>query len=277
MGDAAETRLGVDSRRAEILDRIRVERHARTEELARHFGVSRMTIHRALEQLAEAGKLERIRGGARAIEEEFTERDVVIRRATNTAVKSALAQEVGTLIGEGDVVALDDSTTVEACLPFVLAAQPSGIITHSLKLMTVVSKSTPHLVLTGVGGRYVAATDSFLGTATCRAVDRLHASVTVVSTTCINGTGIYHPDEDAAITKASFVKLGARKILVLDSSKFLNFGMHFVASLASFDDIVIDSNLSTAQSEQLRESGARIHLVDTPAPEPTLPTAAILK
>lgn len=106
---------------------------------------------------------------------------------------------------------------------------------------------------------------------------RLHASVAVVSTTCINGAGIYHPDEDAAITKASFIKLGARKILVVDSSKFQNFGMHFVASLADFDDIVIDSNLSKSQWRLLEESGARIHRVETQPPEPTLPTPAILK
>lgn len=152
MAVESESRLGVESRRAKILDKIRVERRARTEDLARHFRVSPMTIHRDLDQLAEAGKLERVRGGARANEEEFAERDVVIRRATNTAVKNTLAQQVGGLIAEGDVVALDDSTTVAACLPYVLAAGPAGIITHSLKLMTLASKSAPHLVLTGVGG-----------------------------------------------------------------------------------------------------------------------------
>jgi len=98
-----------------------------------------------------------------------------------------------------------------------------------------------------------------------------------VSTTCINAAGIYHPDEDAAITKSAFVRLGTRKILVSDSSKFDNVGMHFVARLSEFDDIIMDNNLDDEQRELLEESGARLHLVDTALPTPTLPPPSVLK
>lgn len=273
----SEMRWGVESRRSEILEKVRLERQVRTEDLAEFFGVSVMTIHRDLDFLAGIGKVEKFRGGARANDGGFGERDVSVRRATNTAIKRALAGEVGTLIRHGDVVALDDSTTVEACLGDVIAAGAAGIITHSLPLMTQISKSAPHILLTGVGGRYVAATDSFLGSATCRAVDKLFASISVVSTTCITAGAIYHPDEDAAITKASFTKLGERRVLVTDSSKFDNVGMHFVANLKDFDDIIIDSNLTEEQRAMVEDSGASLHLVDTAEPEPTHPTPSVLK
>lgn len=266
-----------ESRRAQILSTLKERGQVRVDELAQRFNVSVMTVHRDLDFLAAEGHLERVRGGARWIEPEFGETNVEIRRETNIDVKKALANQVALLVSAGDIVALDDSTTVEFCLPGVLAAGPTGIITHSLNVINAVSSHLSEVSLTAAGGRYCLETNSFLGRATCAAVERLNATVSIVSTTCINSAGIYHPDEDAAVTKQSFVALGTRKILVSDSSKFDNTGMHFVAHLREFDDIVIDNNLSDAQAQLLEDSGARLHLVPTPKPAPTLQPPAVLK
>lgn len=267
----------VDIRRAEILNIVRHAGHARVDELAQRLGVSIMTIHRDLDAMADDNQIERVRGGAQFLEPEFAETNVETRRETNIGVKKALASRVASLLSAGDIVALDDSTTVEFCLPEVLEAEPMGIITHSLRVLNQVSAQAPQVALTGAGGRYCQETDSFLGQATCAAVQRLNATVSIVSTTCINAAGIYHPDEDAAITKSAFVRLGTRKILVSDSSKFDNVGMHFVARLSEFDDIIMDNNLDDEQRELLEESGARLHLVDTALPTPTLPPPSVLK
>ena len=84
------------------------------------------------------------------------------------------------------------------------------------------------------------------------------------------------PDEDAAVTKTAFLELGARRILVSDSSKFANSGMHFVAKLTDFDHIVMDMNTTEEQRQQLESSGAQLHWVETPKPEPTVPTPFLL-
>lgn len=267
----------VESRRAEIVSTVRQFGHARVDDLAQRLGVSIMTIHRDLDALAEEGLIERVRGGAEFIEPEFAETNVDTRRETNTSVKKALAVRVASLVAAGDIVALDDSTTVEYCVPNVLEARPLGVITHSLRVMQLVAAQAPSVVLTGAGGRFCQETGSFLGQATCAAVEKLNATVSIVSTTCINAAGIYHPDEDAAMTKSAFVGLGTRKILVSDSSKFDNVGMHFVARLSEFDDIVIDNNLDADQQALLDSTGATVHLVDTSKPTPTLQPPSVLK
>ncbi|WP_297587757.1 hypothetical protein [uncultured Corynebacterium sp.] len=58
----------------------------------------------------------------------------------------------------------------------------------------------------------------------------------------------------------------------MDSSKFAVEGMHFVARLSTFDDIVIDQHTTPEQNRLLEQSGARIHVVETQQPE--LPTAS---
>ncbi|WP_347038733.1 DeoR family transcriptional regulator [Glutamicibacter halophytocola] len=80
-----------ETRREEITGHVNKSRSCRVEELAEIFGVSAMTIHRDLEQLAKEGRVERIRGGARAITARLAERDVRLRRHLNAEVKRQLA------------------------------------------------------------------------------------------------------------------------------------------------------------------------------------------
>lgn len=249
----------------------------RIDELAADLEVSAMTIHRDLDALAHRGLIERVRGGARAIGTQMTERDVAVRRLTNVALKADLAEVVLGLVHPGEVVALDDSTTVAAVGYRLARRDPGAVITHSLELIVELGRSHPDLTLIGLGGRYVPATDSFLGQSTCAQMRTLSADVSVVSTTSVRGGALYHPDEDAALTKRSCVALGQRKVLVFDSSKFDALGVHRVAALADFDDIVVDSQLSPAAAKMLQASGARIHLVAAQAPpEPTVAGPIVL-
>lgn len=256
-------------RQLALLDQLRTDGGTRTSVLAQRFGVSSMTIHRDLKALAADGKVELFRGGARLVDSGFNERDVAVRRGLNVEVKEKIAQIAASLVHQGTVVALDDSTTVGAMVQPLLSTEPTGIITHSLAVMHEVAASSAvgdRLVLTGLGGRYVAATDSFLGISTCRAMESLTASISFVSTTSISKLAISHPDEDAAVTKAALLALGERKVLVADSSKFAVEGIHHVAALAEFDDIVMDNHATEEQMKSLEASGAQLHFVPTPRP-----------
>ena len=105
-------------------------------------------------------------------------------------------------------------------------------------------------------------------------MDTLTASMSFVSTTAINGDALCHPDEDAAVTKTALIRLGQRKVLVVDSSKFAVEGMHFVAKLSAFDDIVIDQHTTDQHNRVLEESGATIHVVRTDEPARATTTAS---
>lgn len=272
-----ETGLRPNERRAEILKLVQMHGEASIDQLTQLFGVSLMTIHRDLESLAGAGKILKVRGGARAMESEFTERDVFIRRATNVQVKDALAIRAAELVPPHSIVALDDSTTVAAVFTHLVNNELGGVITHSLELMNRIGSEYSTIPLTGIGGRYVAATDSFLGASTNRAMETLSATYSIVSTTSVARGALYHPDEDAASTKRALCELGSRSILVFDSSKFHNTGMHFVRSLSDFDDIVVDAHLGAEDMDMLYESGARIHQVETSPPETTISAPLQLK
>lgn len=254
--------LPPESRRDELTRYVNHSHTARVEDLADVFGVSSMTIHRDLDVLASEGRLERIRGGARAITARLAERDVRLRRHLNAHIKKQLANTAAQLIEPGSVIALDDSTTVGELGPHLESRRPSTVITHSLALMNSVA-THPGIALVGLGGQYYAETDSFLGSVVVEQAQRLTADAVFVSTTAIKNQSLLHPDAEAALTKQALLKTGGRKILIIDSSKFEGSGLYHVMRLEEFDDIVIDKQLAPELLANLESLQLNIHLADT--------------
>lgn len=265
-----------ERRRERIISYITRHGSARVEQLAEHFDVSAMTIHRDLEALAADNLLERIRGGARSVSPSMSELAVGQRRHLHRTTKEALCAAAARLIPEGAVVAIDDSTTLEALVEQLPERAPSALITHSLKAMSDHRRRAGmiDIRLIACGGLYFAETDSFLGTATTAQLNQLSADISFVSTTALRETGdsaaLFHPDMEAADTKRAMIGIGAIKVLVLDSSKFGSPGVFRVAPIDHFDHIIIDQKCSREQRELLSLCRAQIHVVDVDGNETTL-------
>ncbi|NMB22460.1 MAG: DeoR/GlpR transcriptional regulator [Corynebacterium sp.] len=265
-----------ERRRERIISYITRHGSARVEQLAEHFDVSAMTIHRDLEALAADNLLERIRGGARSVSPSMSELAVGQRRHLHRTTKEALCAAAARLIPEGAVVAIDDSTTLEALVEQLPERAPSALITHSLKAMSDHRRRAGmiDIRLIACGGLYFAETDSFLGTATTAQLNQLSADISFVSTTALRETGdsaaLFHPDMEAADTKRAVIGIGAIKVLVLDSSKFGSPGVFRVAPIDHFDHIIIDQKCSREQRELLSLCRAQIHVVDVDGNETTL-------
>lgn len=265
-----------ERRRERIISYITRHGSARVEQLAEHFDVSAMTIHRDLEALAADNLLERIRGGARSVSPSMSELAVGQRRHLHRTTKEALCAAAARLIPEGAVVAIDDSTTLEALVEQLPERAPSALITHSLKAMSDHRRRAGmmDIRLIACGGLYFAETDSFLGTTTTAQLNQLSADISFVSTTALRETGdsaaLFHPDMEAADTKRAVIGIGAIKVLVLDSSKFGSPGVFRVAPIDHFDHIIIDQKCSREQRELLSLCRAQIHVVDVDGNETAL-------
>ena len=256
---AQRASLPPETRRDEVTRYVAKAKDVKVEELAEHFGVSAMTIHRDLDHLSKEGRLERIRGGARAITKRMAERDVRLRRHMNAEVKDLLARTAAELIPVGAVVGFDDSTTVGAMGPYLASRRPSTVITHSLPLMNVAA-AYPDIALVGLGGQYYYETDSFLGSVVVEQLQRITADVVFVSTTALKNDALFHPDAEAALTKRAMISMAARKVLLVDSSKFESTGLYHVMDVADFDDVVIDASLPEHHRSRLQGLGLNVHV-----------------
>ena len=100
-------------RRAEILERIQREGSVTLGELVRAHGISNMTAHRDLEQLARDGLVERIRGGRRRRRACRALLPTVWERRVEQAkeAKAAIALHAATLVSGGAMIFVDASST----------------------------------------------------------------------------------------------------------------------------------------------------------------------
>src|SRR2546421_652164 len=80
-------------------------------ELAQVFSVSEVTVRSDLTVLARQGLLARVRGGARALQRGQSELAFDVRLRVQEDAKRAVARAAAALVGDGEAVALDSSTT----------------------------------------------------------------------------------------------------------------------------------------------------------------------
>ena len=104
-----------DKRHSMILGIVNDEGSATVGDLAERIGISESTIRRDLAQLADAGKLNKVHGGAVALDAEDVQHDVPVaeRSAKNVAQKRAIAQAAARLVGPQDFVYLDAGSSVD--------------------------------------------------------------------------------------------------------------------------------------------------------------------
>ena len=79
-------------RRAALLDYLRPVGSAQVDELAGHFGVSRMTVHRDLKLLEERGIVRRVHGGVTVHSSNLADSTILYRSRLADAEKDALAR-----------------------------------------------------------------------------------------------------------------------------------------------------------------------------------------
>lgn len=80
-------------------------------ELSSLFRVSEVTVRSDLAVLAQRGLIARIRGGARALQRGQSEIAFDVRLRVNEQPKRAVARAAAALVGDGEAIALDSSTT----------------------------------------------------------------------------------------------------------------------------------------------------------------------
>src|SRR3954451_11488560 len=119
-------------RREQIRERVATTGAVRIDALAREFGVTAMTIHRDLDALEADGWLRKVRGGATAHPAALIDTTVRHRVTTMVDAKRAIAATALEHIEGGEVLLLDDSTTVLELAKLLPGRGPLTVITNFL-------------------------------------------------------------------------------------------------------------------------------------------------
>lgn len=252
--------MALSFRQSEILQIARAEGRVVVEDLAQRFEVTLQTIRRDLADLAEAGHLDRVHGGAVA-------RTGVAniawesRRRMNEAAKAAIARACAAAVPDNSSLILNIGTTTEAVARALLNHQNLTVITNNLNVATILA-ANPACEVVVAGGALRRSDGGLVGELTTQAFAQFKVDIAVIGTSAIDADGDLL-DFDLAEVRVSKAILGrARKsFLVTDHSKFDRSAPARLASLAEIDAVFTDRPLAPDLARKCAEWGTALHVV----------------
>jgi len=239
-------------RQQRITDYVIGRGQASAAELAELTGVSVMTVHRDLDELARRGLLRKYRGGVSAQPSTVFESNSEYRRNANVEAKAAIAREALTHVEPGMSILLDDSTTGLALARLLPQVTPLTVATNYLPAIEVL-KNVEDLRLICLGGDYSPTHDSFLGMPCLETIERLTVDATFVSTSAMNAQMTYHQEPEIVMVKRAMLASAGTRVLLMDSSKMPRTALHRLAALAEFHHLVVDSGVPEHLLGELRD------------------------
>ncbi|QFG26258.1 DeoR/GlpR family DNA-binding transcription regulator [Actinomadura sp. WMMB 499] len=259
------------ARQRAITEAVMAEGAIRIDELAERFGISQMTVHRDLDELAGLGVLRKQRGVATALATSLVESSDVYRSNQQMTEKESLARAALDFISPGQALFLDDSTTVLQIAPHLRHRTPLTVITNVLTLINQL-QATRNITLLGLGGQYYNWCSAFMGRMTIQAISNLQADTFIMSTAAITGDVAYHQSLETVDIKRAMFDAANVRILLADHTKFEKRALHALVPLSDFDTVIVDAATPDEHIKRMQAKG--IHVVVAPKdPRPVLPTA----
>ena len=142
-------------RQTEILEIARADGRVVVDTLADRFGVTLQTIRRDLTDLADAGMLDRVHGGA-MLRTGVSNIGYEMRRRMNAEGKSAIARACAQMIPDNSSMILNNGTTTEAVARALLGHRNITVVTNNMNVANILVANDSCDVMVACGGLMAA-------------------------------------------------------------------------------------------------------------------------
>lgn len=252
---------GPEERRAAILELLSKKSSIRVAQLARVFGVSRVTARADLDALERDGKLRRTHGGAVSLSHQLTVSVQERRANVNAEAKRAIAQVAAGLVCDGDTLLLDSGTTALEFVRALFASSGFTILTADLTIAEHIDRSMPSCDVVLLGGMLRKAHRYTTGPLALSALASLHARKAFLCPGAyVGGRGFMTDYQSMAELKRAMLSSADERYCLLDASKMGAAGLIRFADVTDFDAIIMDSDPDAAMASALEGTGVSLTL-----------------
>ena len=256
-------RVLATQRQEQILAAVRLHGAARVADLVESLDVSDMTIRRDIAELARAGLVRRVHGGALAPDAAGRPTDepgFEAKRGWSGPEKQAIARAAAATVEPGLAVALSAGTTtylLAELLASDASLRPLTVVTNGLRVADVLHRAPSgaglEVILTG-GVR--TPSDALVGPVADAALAHLRVDRTYLGVHGLDADGLTTPNLAEAATDRALLASAAATTVLADHTKWGVVGLARIASLDEIDTLLTDDGLPDE---------ARRHLADLPA------------
>lgn len=234
-----------EERRKQILIRLARDGQLLSADLIKEFAVSEDTIRRDLKDLADAGLLKKVHGGAMATT--TVPYEYGARQSLNIAAKAAIAQRAVSLIRERMLIFIDGATTSAQIAAHIPPSLSVTFVTYSLATATALTV-LPRAEIILLGGTIVPDLLITMGPELGEQAKRFMPDLAVVGvhglTPAKGGTVESYED---ALAKRKFIENSAEVAVLAGHEK-----LGFVASFFVIGINEISYLISDADSDRLK-------------------------
>ena len=255
--------MALNPRQSEILELARSEGRVVVEGLAQRFNVALQTIRRDLAELADAGYVDRIHGGALA-RTGVANLGYAQRRRMNEAAKAAIGRTCAAAIPDNSSIILNLGTTTEAVARELLGHRNITIVTNNMNVANILL-ANPSCDIMVAGGALRRSDGGLVGDLTAEFFQQFKVDYAVIGASALDPDGDLL-DFDLAEVRVSRTIIGQARqtFLVCDASKLGRSAPVLLGSLSELDALFTDRPLSAPLTRLCTEWGTAVHVAEGP-------------
>jgi DeoR/GlpR family transcriptional regulator of sugar metabolism len=243
-------------RRDLLLHRLAADGRLVATDLAVELNTSDDTIRRDLRELAAAGKLQRVHGGALPASPAVAA--YAVRQAIGIDAKRDVAATAARLVHPGQTIVLDGGTTALELARALPRDLDATVVTHS-PTIAVELAAHPTVEVLVVGGRLFKHSVVTCGAIAAEAIGAIRADVCFVGVTGVHpDAGMTTGDADEAAMKRLLASRSAETYVLASGEKFGAVSPHRVLAWADVTCVVTDSSADPRTVDALRRAGVSI-------------------
>ncbi len=222
-----------------ILETARTAGKVTVDGLASRFEVTAQTIRRDLTRLANAGRLERVHGGA-VLPSGVRNIRYEERRQLNATAKEAMATTCAAKIPDGCSIFLNIGTSTEALARALISHDRLMVVTNNLNVADILS-ANPHCTVLVTGGRPRREDGGLTGVVAVKMLKNFLFDFAILGCSAVSAEGdAYDFDMDEVIISQAALSHSRQSWLLADHSKFQRHAPVKIANLSQFDRMITD-------------------------------------
>lgn len=239
-------------RQSDILDIARSDGRVLVDDLAQRFDVTLQTIRRDLAEMADAGLLERVHGGAMP-RAGTVNLGYESRRRMNAPAKAAIGAACAAAIPDNSSLILNLGTTTEAVARALINHQNITVVTNNINVANILL-ANPGCEIMVAGGALRRSDGGLVGELTTQFFEQFKVDYAVIGTSALDPDGDMLDFDLAEVRVSRAILRQARaSFLVTDHSKLGRPAPVRIASISEIDTVFIDRPLPRELAARCKE------------------------
>jgi DeoR/GlpR family transcriptional regulator of sugar metabolism len=240
-----------------ILERLRLNGKIIAGELSAELDISEDTLRRDLRELAEAGLLRKVHGGALPVSP-AAQAGYADRQMQSPQAKVEIARAALGLLRPGQVVIFDGGTTTLQVAQQLPPEMRLTVITNSPPVAVALA-GHPAAEVYLLGGRLIKRNLVACSPETVEAITQIRADVCLLGVCSIHPeVGLSIPESDEVYVKRAMINSSAETVALASAEKLGTVSTFVVAPIGALTTIITEAGASSDILEPYRRQGIAI-------------------